>query len=411
LYLLRRKFDTPEVRDVSRAVRTEIARVSAGGIGPGDTVAVTAGSRGITDIDVITRTVIDELKARGARPFIVPAMGSHGGGIAESQKEILAGLGITEEAMGCEIRSSMDVVEMGETPFGTKIYLDRAASEADLIVVINRIKPHTKFTGDVESGLLKMCLIGLGNREGASVYHRAAEFHSWKTVAESAGDIIVKKFPIAFGLAVLQNSSEKVGKIQALLPGEFQEGEPRLLIEARAMTASIPFSTIDLLIVDEMGKHISGTGMDSIVIGRKAGSPVNVSKVFVRDLADSSQGNAQGIGLADFTVRKLVEKIDFSSLYLNSRTACRTDTCKIPMTLNTDMEAVAAAVEISGCDDPSVYGIVWIKNTLELDTIIASESYLLEIQQMADAEIIAGPEEFSFNRDWNLIMPFGGRGW
>jgi len=406
LYSVEQRFRVSGIDDIAGAVRAEIDRICPGErVSPGDTVAVTAGSRGIRGIDLITRSVIDTLKEKGARPFIVPAMGSHGGATAEGQKKVLAGYGITEKAMGCEIRSSMDVVVIGETSLGTLVFLDRYASEADHIAVINRVKPHTKLCGSVESGLLKMCLIGLGKQEGARTCHRAIDRHSWMEVVNSVSDKIIRNSRILFGLAILQNAREGIGRIEALLPDEFTAREPGLLNEAREMMASLPVREIDLLIVDEMGKEISGTGMDTNITGRKEGADMKVTRVFVRDLSTATMGNAQGIGLADFTTSRLVDKIDYQALYINSRTAYRTDSCKIPMTLENDYEALRVAAEMAGCKSPDDLRVVWIKNTLDLEKILVSGNMLEEISGKPYTSVTGGPDGFEFDERGFLVSP------
>lgn len=403
LYRIRQHFLSPEVPDVRAAVSSEIKKLELHKtIKPGQTVALTAGSRGIKFIDTITRQVIDELKLIGAVPFIVPAMGSHGGATAEGQKALLSRYGITEETMGCEIRSSMETVVIGETTLGTKVYLDRFASEADHIGIINRVKPHTKLSGTIESGLLKMCLIGLGKREGARTYHRAADTHSWMEIVNSVSDMFIEKAPVAFGLAILQNPLETIGKIQAIKPGDFSSREPELLKEAAGMMASLPFSDADILIVDEMGKEISGTGMDTNITGRKEGSTLKITRVFVRDLTALTKGNAQGIGLADFTTRRLVDKIDFNALYVNALTAYRTDSCKVPMTFENDSDALRTAMEMAGIENPAEYRIMWIKNTLELEELIISEAYLERLKDNKYVEIIEGPFTPVFDKEGNF---------
>ena len=407
LYLLRGQSHRHGTGDVAGAVHGALVRGRHGDIiRRGDSVALTAGSRGIRYIDTIIAETVRYLKSIGARPFIVPAMGSHGGGTADGQRAILASYGITEEAMDCEIRSSMEVVEIGRTSLGTPVYLDAHAAGADHIGVINRVKPHTKLSGDIESGLVKMCMIGLGKREGAATYHRAIERHSWMEIVRSVMEVVLTKSAVRFGLAIVQDSDEEIARIETLAPREFLDGEAALLCEARSLMGILPFNDIDLLIVDEMGKEISGTGMDTTVTGRKEGSPVRVGRVFVRDLTPETEGNAQGIGLADFTTRRLVEKIDFSRLYLNSQTAYRTDTCKIPMTFETDREAMEVGLKMSGTGSPDDLRLVWIRNTLRLDSIAVSTAMLN--QQTGDARYTlgGGPIDIEFDPEGLLISPF-----
>ncbi len=406
MYLLKQEFEGPEVKDIPARVREELGKLDLDRkIRPGDTVAITAGSRGIRHIDIITKSVVNEMKKLEALPFIIPAMGSHGGGTAEGQMKVLAGYGITEESMGCEIRSSMETVVIGTSRLGTKVYLDRYASEADHIAVVNRVKPHTKLIGEVESGLMKMCIIGLGKRDGARTYHREIDRHSWMEVLESVADTVIEKSPIAFGLAVLQNAREEIGKLVALKPDEFYSAEKDLLKEAGGMMARLPFDDVDLLIVDEMGKDISGTGMDTNITGRKEGSAMKVVRVFVRDLTEHTGGNAQGIGLADFTTKRLVDRIDYDALYVNALTAYRTDSCKIPMYFETDRQVLATALDMAGAERPEEYKVAWIKNTLEIEKIAVSEAYL-DRARGSDSLNIKGAYKPEFDDYGNLVSPF-----
>ena len=402
-YIVEQIFDCPEIEDIEGEVKRELGKLNLRKkIFPGQTVAITAGSRGIKNIDIITRAVVDEMKLYGARPFIITAMGSHGGATAEGQKDVLAGYGITEIAMGCEIRSSMETVIIGQTSLGTDVYLDKIASQADHIAVVNRIKPHTKLIGTIESGLMKMCLIGLGNRDGARTYHRAIDHYSWMDIVDSVTDIVIKNAPIAFGLAIIQNAYENIGKIAAVRPEDFSSVEPLLLEDARAMMGRLPFKDIDLLIVDEMGKDVSGTGMDTNITGRKEGTSMKVVRVYVRDLTPMTHGNAQGIGLADFTTRRLVNKIDYKALYINSLTAYRTDSCKIPMTFENDREALKTAIDMAGVENHEEYKAVWIKNTLDLEKIAISTAYLTRIKENPSLKILSGPHTLKFSKDNNI---------
>lgn len=406
IYLFDQDFRQDCIGDIAGAVREELARIRIHEVvKKGSSVAVTAGSRGIKNIDIITAAVVDFFQKIDACPFIVPAMGSHGGGTAEGQKDILTSYGITGKSMGCEIKSSMDTVRIGTTSLGTTVFLDRYASEADHIFVVNRIKPHTKLSGDIESGLVKMCMIGLGKREGAATYHRAIERHSWMEIVHSVVDVLLDKKVITAGLGIVQNAREEIAKIEAMLPEDFLKRESSLLTDARTLMGILPFNDIDLLIVDEMGKEISGTGMDTVITGRKENSPYRVTRVFVRDLTDETKGNAQGIGLADLTTRRLVNKIDFNKLYINSQTAFRTDTCKIPMTFENDREALEVAVKISGIGDPAGLRLAWIINTLDLGTIAASYNLLETITETTIKKSVRGPLAIEFDREGFLISP------
>jgi hypothetical protein len=407
IYKVEQHFKGPEVSDIPAKIYEEIASLNLSEkIKPGQSVAITAGSRGIRNIDIIIKSIVDEMKALGAEPFIIPAMGSHGGGTADGQKEVLANYNITEETMGCEIRSSMETVVIGKTSLGTDVFLDKHASEADHIAVVNRVKAHTKLIGEIESGLMKMCLIGLGKREGARTYHRAIDHYNWMDIVNSVADTVINNAPITFGIAVLQNAYENIGILKAVKPENFYSEEKELLKQSRDMMGKLPFKNVDLMVVDEMGKDISGTGMDTNITGRKDDSPMEVIRVFVRDLTEATHGNAQGIGLADFTTKRLVDQIDYNALYINAQTAYRTDSCKIPMYFETDEEVLKVATDMAGVENPADYKMVWIKNTLELEEIYVSEAYIKELKKNSNLEICGGPYEVQMDRNGNMISPF-----
>ncbi len=399
---IRQKFDLPSLENIEETIVRQFKTLQLEKkIIPEQTVAITAGSRGISNIARILKSVVSEFHKLGAQPFVFPAMGSHGGGTVKGQVQVLKNYGITPEYLGCEIKATMEVRTIGQTALGTGVYLDEYAAQADHIFVVNRIKPHTLFSGQIESGLLKMCLIGMGKRQGAREYHRAIAHHSWEAVVNAVSGIIINNIPILGGLAIVENAREELAHLVAVSPEKFREKETELLAEARRLMATLPFKEIDLLIVDEMGKEISGTGMDTNITGRKKGSPMRVHRIFVRDLTEKSHGNAQGIGLADFTTRKLVEKMDSHSTYLNSQTAFRTDSCKIPMTLENDYEALQVAQKMTGeTDDPSALRIVWVKNTLELEEFYASEVFIPQIVNNPALSVIR--ENLSFMFDHNL---------
>jgi len=407
IYKIQQHFKGPEVLDIAAEIKNELSSLNLSDkIKANQRVAITAGSRGIKDIDKIIKAVVDEMKALGAEPFIIPAMGSHGGGTAEGQKEVLANYNITEETMGCEIRSSMETVIVGTTSLGTDVFLDKHASEADHIAIINRVKPHTKLIGEIESGLMKMCLIGIGKKEGARTYHRAIDHHNWMDIVNSVADTVIENAPITFGVAILQNAFENIGILKALKPEDFYTAEKELLKDARNIMGKLPFQDVDLMVVDEMGKDISGTGMDTNITGRKDGSSMNVVRVFVRDLTEATHGNAQGIGLADFTTKRLVDQIDFHAMYINSQTAYRTDSCKIPMYYDSDQDVLRVAVDMAGIENSTDYKLVWIKNTLELEEIYVSEAYINELSNKDNIEICGGPIEIQMDDYGNMISPF-----
>jgi hypothetical protein len=306
MYGIRQKFDAVEVENIEAAVITELERLSLTSIKPGQQVAVTAGSRGIANIARILKAVIGYVKTFDAQPFIFPAMGSHGGATAEGQVDVLKKLGRTESYLGAPILSSMEAVEIARTRDSVPVYVDRFAAAADHIIVVNRIKSHTKFKGPVESGLMKMMAIGMGKLKGAEFYHRAAVQHTFPRIIMDAGRLVIRKIPVYCGLGIVENAYGQTAAIAAIKPDDIEEKEKVLLARSKKMMAKLPFNDIDLLIVDEMGKDISGFGMDPNVTGRNRDllgefdHPVAVRRLFVRDLTDKSKGNAIGIGLAEY---------------------------------------------------------------------------------------------------------------
>lgn len=406
---LKQRFPGPTLDDVAGAVRTALERLTLP-IRPGQTVALTAGSRGIVHIDVILRAVVDHLKGLGAKPFLVPAMGSHGGGTAEGQLSVLARYGVTETTMGCPIRATMDVVQIGEV-LGLPIWLDRYAAEADWIGVVNRVKPHTGFTGEIGSGLMKMMTIGLGKHRGAVQAHRANIRLGYERMITALGREMLRSGRIAFGLGIVENGYDETALVEAFLPADLEAGERALLRKARAWMARLPFDTIDLLIVDEIGKEISGTGMDTHVIGRHATwfekpftSP-RITFIVVCDLTETTHGNANGIGLADFTTRRLAEKVDWEVTCVNALTACSPGGPKLPPVLDSARDAIGVALACLGLADPAAARVVRIRNTLRLAEVEVSEAYLPELAGRTDLERLTDPAPLAFDAAGNLL-PF-----
>jgi len=412
LIQIKQKFPSYSVEDVTERIKSEIANLKLEKqVKPGDSIAITAGSRGITDINVITRTVIDELIKLQGRPFIIPAMGSHGGATVSGQLKVLEGYGITEKKMGAPIKATMDVVRIGEGNNGIPVYVDKNAINADHVVAINRIKPHTRFTGEIESGLIKMLLVGLGKDVGARVYHRVIMKNTFDRIVESVLPLVLSKLSVLFGLSIIENAYGKVADTSAMRGEDIIKKEPGLKKKSFELMAKLPFRNIDLLIVDNMGKDISGTGMDTNIIGRKDGNSSKtpnegegISRIFVRDLTPNSHGNACGIGLADFTTRKLVNKINFQETYINCVTALRPEGAKIPMTFECDKDAIEAAVSTCGIENPDDMKIVWVKSTLDLKKVIVSEGYLDDLNGRDNFEQISSSREITFDSSSNLPL-------
>jgi hypothetical protein len=383
---VRQAFDHPEVADVPAAVARALAesqivtRVPQGG-----SVAVTVGSRGIAGIDQVAWAVVGTLRSLGYRPFIVAAMGSHGGGTADGQRALLSELGVTEAAMGCPIRTEMDTVVLGTNSFGLPIHFDQGAFDADGIVLLNRIKPHTSFTGRYESGLLKMLAIGLGKRQGAAQVHKLG-LPGLKQLLPEVGAFLLGRTPVALGLALLENARERTARVVAVEPEELLELEPQLLDEARTLMGTLPFDQIDVLVVGELGKNYSGTGLDPNVIGRQRVEtmpdlprPV-VTRLAVLDLSVEARGNALGIGLADLTTERLVRAIDPEPMRVNSLTSNFLTRARVPLALATDRDVIAACLDTCWRVDRDEVRMVLIPNTLELTTLWVTPPLAAEVQ-------------------------------
>jgi len=410
MYRIRQKVDPPVVADVAAAVRAEIGKLSlAGRFAPGARVAVTGGSRGVANIAIILRTTCDCLKALGARPFIVPAMGSHGGATAEGQLKVLARYGITQESMDVPILSSMETVEIGQMPWGFPVHVDKHAYEADHIVLVNRVKPHTNFRAHVESGLMKMLVIGLGKHQGAILAHRASVDVGLPRAIPEVARFSLSKLPILFGIGTVENVRHQTAKVEATLPEVLEVTETRLLQEAWALFARIPFEFLHLLIVDEMGKEISGTGMDPNVLGRLYFAPNEEPKspryirILVRDLTEKTAGNAVGMGLADFATRRLADKVNFQYTYTNALTGLSPMRSKLPIIFETDRDAIEGALKTIGLTEPPDAKVARIKNTLDLEYLYASDALLAEIKERNDLEVLSGPHPLAFSDRGDLV--------
>src|SRR5574341_1532266 len=398
---IRQTFPRQRVADIPVAVADALGRAGHP-IRRGDTVAVGAGSRGIANIGVIVGATVRYLKDLGARPFVFPAMGSHGGGTPDGQLSVLEHYGITQATMGCPLRATMEVVQVGEA-LGLPVWLDRHAAEADWIGLVNRVKPHTDFKGAIESGLFKMMTIGLGKHKGAIQYHRANVHHGYETVITAVGREMLAKARIGFGVGIVENGYDETARIEAFNAQDLEAGERRLLKDAREWMARLPFKQLDVLIVEEMGKNISGAGMDTNVIGRTTNphepfpADPKILWIVVLDLTDESYGNATGIGCADFATRRLVDKIDMKPTLINCITACEPGAAKVPPTYETDREAIETALSCIGLTPPEKARVVRIKNTLLLGEIQVSEAFLPEIGGRADLTQLSEPAPLAFD--------------
>lgn len=406
---VRQRFHSTHVVDIPIRVAQQVARLDLSDrLKSGDSVAITAGSRGVANIATIVGSLAEELKKRGAKPFIVPAMGSHGGGTAEGQRSLLEHCGITETAMGVPIRATMETLPIGETPEGIPVVLDKNSLEADHIAVVNRIKPHTDFDAAIESGLTKMLAIGLGKRHGAIRYHRANKQYGYYRVLTGVAEVVKQRCSILLGLGIVENGYDQTGIIEAMTAADLFDVEKRLLKVAKSWLARIPFDRGDLLLVDEMGKNVSGTGMDTNVIGRRAssgdpfaGAP-RFSRIVVRDLTPESYGNAIGVGMADLVTRRLVDKIDTGPTYVNAVTSTNLESVRIPVTVASDREALETAISTSSAPSGEDCRMVWIRNTLKLDHFVASEALLDEVERNRDLQVLEHLRELDFDSQGNL---------
>lgn len=407
---VRQTFDSPTLTDIPAAVEAELAQLQLSTrVRPGQTVAITAGSRGIANVDIVIRQIAAHFVQLGANPFIVPAMGSHGGGTAEGQVKLLAGFGITEQSMGVPIRATMETVIVAHTDRGIPVHFDRYASEADHVFVCNRVKPHTRFVGPIESGLHKMLLIGLGKHEGARVYHRGILESSFSEILDSVAEQVLQKCRVVGGLAMIENSEDQTAMVKAVAPQDFAAVEPQLLQLANKWLPRLPFPECDLLIIDRIGKNISGAGMDANVVGRKFNDHfatdrdlARCRRILVRSITPESSGNGTGIGMAEFTTARCVSQIDPVVTRINCITGLHPEAAMIPITLATDAEAVETALQTIGLIEPQNAAVIQISDTLHLTNVRVSEAYFDRVRSSAHLSFSGEPYEFPVDQEGNL---------
>jgi len=406
---IRQKFSGSEITNISEEIKRLFSRdTRLKRIKKGDRIAVSAGSRGINSIDKIVQALVRELKLLGANPFIVPAMGSHGGATAEGQRKVLANYGITEEAMGAPIKSSMEVKQIGQLENGTPVFLDQEALASDGIVVVNRVKPHTAFKADYESGLLKMLAIGLGKHKGATAFHSCG-IDMFGELLPQLGQVVIDKAPVLFGLAIIENAYDHPARLEIVWREEMVRREKDLLVEAKTLMPKILLDDLHLLIVHEIGKEISGSGMDPNITGRSSSrhfhkpDALKAERIVVLNLTAPSKGNACGIGVADVTTKRFVDSMDLDYTYVNAITSGILATARIPLHMPTDREAVQLALKTCARVQHPESRIVWIRNTLSLGNIYASEPLLPEIQKHPQLEILGDPKPMPFDGKGDLI--------
>ncbi|MHB1005308.1 MAG: nickel pincer cofactor-dependent isomerase, group 22 [Chloroflexota bacterium] len=406
LYKIRQALNVPAVEDIPGAVRSELERIGiAKLVKPGQRIALTAGSRGVVNIVTVLKTVADVLKEHGAEPFVVPTMGSHGGATPEGQREVLRGLGVTEETVGVPILSSLEVVQIGKTKDGTPVYIDKNASQADGILVVARVKPHTDFEGPIESGLFKMMTIGLGKHKGALAAHRLAMTKGFQYAIPAVGAVVLKEAPIVCGLALVENAYDQTAKVQAVPKERFEADEVALLELAKRLLARLPMDTMDILVVDEIGKDVTGAGMDPNVVGRimNRASPEpelpKITRIIARGLTAATHGNAIGVGKADFITRRMYEQIDLWPTYINAVTGGAPEAGRIAMICEHDKQALVFAMTTIGDKDEKNVRLMWIRNSLELEEVLVSEAMLPDVKANPKLEVVGGPVEIKFQAD------------
>lgn len=412
IFRVRQHFETPEipVAEIPATVRSELGRLKLHEVvRPGQRVAITAGSRGIANIALILKTAVEYFRSLGAEPFLVPAMGSHGGGTAEGQRKLIESYGITEAYCGCPIRSSMETVIVCRAAEGFPVHFDKQASTADHVLVVGRIKPHTNFVGDIESGLMKMLLIGLGKHEGAKIYHRAIMNYSFGQIVRSVAREVLSRCRIVAGLGIVENAYDRTACIRAVAPPEFEEREKELLHLARQWMPRLPFRTADVLLLDEIGKNISGAGMDTNVVGRKYNDHAaaehewpKIKRIIVRDLTEATHGNATGIGMAEFCRTRCLEKMDVRATRINCLTGGHPTAAMLPLDYATDRECLEAALPTIGLTEPPQARLLWAHNTLDVAEVECSVAYLPEARQRSDLTILTDPRPLPLDAAGNL---------
>ena len=407
MYRLRQVFPSPAPVDVRAEIDGAFKDWAiAGAVRPGMRVAVAVGSRGVANLAAAVKGIVHNLQVLGAAPFIVPAMGSHGASTAEGQTAVLAGMGIDERRMGVPVTSTLDTIDIGPSPSGHPVFFDAAAADADAIVVVNRIKPHTAFQGPVESGICKMLAIGLGNQRGAGALHSLG-MGAFREMIPEVGEYVARERHLLFAVGLLENHLHQTVRVAFLRPDGLADAEAGLLSQARAMMGRIPVPHLHILVVREIGKDISGEGMDPNIIGRYVTSPatatIEIQKIVVLGLSPGTGRNANGIGLADITTRRVADKTDYVPMYINALTARYCDHVKMPLTMDTDEDAMKAAVKsLWGLSGAERVKMAIIRNTLELDDMLISAALLPEVAGTPGVQVTEGPLVLRFDDEGRL---------
>jgi hypothetical protein len=413
LLRVRQTIDAPRLEDPAARLRELLDAFGlADKVAPGACVALAVGSRGLRDLQSLVGTLAEAVARAGGSPFIVPCMGSHGGATAEGQAAVLAEYGVTEETCGAPVVSTMDAVEVGRSCFGAPVWVSPDLLQADAVVVLNRVKPHTDFSGPIESGIAKMLVVGAGKHRGAVEAHRLFVRHGFSAVLEEYAALLLERLPVLCAVALIDNQLDETAELHVLEPGEVLAGEPALLRRARELMPALPFSRLDCLVVDEMGKDISGAGMDTNVLGRKPdapggagddapGGPV-ITRVFVRDLSRAGGGNATGIGVADFTTTRLTAAIDAEATRINALTAMAPEVARLPMAFDEDLDALEAAYATCGASSPADFRLAWIRSTLEVGELLVSGALAAEVEEHPRLKVLEGPFPFPVDAQGRL---------
>jgi len=407
LFRIRQRFPRPREADPAAAVQRELSALLLDDrLRPGQTVAITAGSRGIANLPAIIKAVVAFCRQHDCQPIIIPSMGSHGGGTALGQESVLAELGITQAAVGAPIHSSMDTILVAQAPEGFPVHFDRLASQADHVIVVNRIKPHTCFAGKLESGLMKMMLIGLGKHAGAKVYHQVIKNYTFDLIVRSVGSVVLREMPILCGLAILENAFDDTAKIVGVPRDRFVETEEQLLVQAKAWLPRLPVDELDVLIVDQIGKEISGTGMDTNIVGRKFNDhearpdeTPKIKRICVRSLSAGTKGNASGIGIAEFCRSRVLEQMDRQATRVNCLTAGHVTAAMIPLDFPDDRSMLQAATSTIGMTSTDTVRIIWLADTLHLVELECSQALYPELSGRDDIEILLPPRTLDWQGD------------
>lgn len=404
---VRQVFDSDHIEDIPGEMRRELSREAVRAkIRPGMRIAITAGSRGIDHLAVIIRELVSFLKEQGALPFVIPAMGSHGGATAQGQLAIVHEYGVTEEFVGCPVLATMEVVKIGELDDGRPIFINRLAAEADGIISLNRIKAHTAFRGSYESGVMKMLTIGLGCQQGAEVCHRQGILHLGENVEKFAFGIL-KNANVLLGVGIIENAYDQTAMIRVMTGEEIPAVEPELLKLAKARMACLKLPQVDVLIVDRIGKDISGEGMDPNIAGRfivpTIQGGIQATRIGILDITEKTLGNVVGLGMADTCSKRVVERMSREATYPNSLTSTVTSLCKIPMYFDTQKETIQATIKMTPGKAPEEITMIRIRDTLSMDTIWVSENLIPAVENMPDMQLLTEPEALQFDADGNLF--------